>query len=465
MTFQNVQKDPSVLTRNSVSLKEADWRSFDRKVGNIIEGDILTFSPNMNYLLSPPKQCRVCLQRDYHFGSDDPLYFPQPFRNNFCHLSLMLSPSRNPENPFYYAWRTPDVNHFCVINSSLGLGKLETVFHKVLPNINDTCINSLATNLRRFLDRLDIPGTREKVFVMVAQVQRCLLELNAQCRWVGDEWQTQLKDANSHIRQPLEHVIGAFTENLNDLDLLFYTRIPVWYIYHSQWFIHPDGFIVNCADASPPHKIIYDGLPNRPNCYTRMVTFLDSLLNEPTGLLGSEVDQLFSPRHSASLHNRGRKLKVDTARFSPYSKTSTTLPSISNTFLAPDSTFMPVPLQNWANALRYLSNHALAWHPLAGLNPSFSLPPARNILSPTKPETVRLLFHSWLRIHELILTQLNRPSSLCLTSKQWRCLLEVAGWKYGHVDVSTVTGWRHGKMRELLRRLLNILNSNNENIS
>ncbi|KIK51178.1 hypothetical protein GYMLUDRAFT_109643, partial [Collybiopsis luxurians FD-317 M1] len=125
---------------------------------------------------------------------------------------------------------------------------------------------------------------------------------------------------------------------------------------------------------------------------------------------------------------------------------------------------MPVALPNWENAFRSLFDHKLARRPPMGLNPGYNLPPARNIVSPTKPETVRLLFHGWLRIREMILTRLNGPS-LCLASKQWRCLLEVAGWKFSHPDISTVTGRRHSEMRDLLRRLANISSSSLEDIS
>jgi hypothetical protein len=463
----------------------------------------------MNYLLLPPQQRRVRLRRDYHFGPDDSLYFPQPFQSDSRHLAAMLSPSRSPDHPFYYAWLTPSIDQFCFLNTSLGLGKLESVFLKGLTSlsqrvlrevpsdVDDSCLDSLATNLRRFLDRLEIPGTQEKVFIMVTQVQRCLLELNARSRWVGAEWRTRLKDAASHVRHPLAPVIGAFTENLNDLDLLFYAGVPVWYICtvesmpyvridsvvpflqedNSQCFIRPDGFIVDCTDASPPHKIIYDGLPNRPDRYHKMATFLDSLLS------GSKGAQLYPNERSGSSHSRSRRLKVDNPKFSPceYSalfqaksfspafrfldaKVKTTLPPISNTFMAPDSAFMPLPLQNWASAFRSLFDHNLARHPPAGLNPGYSLPPVRNILSPTKPETVRLLFHGWLRIRETILTRLNGPS-MSLPSKQWRCLLEVAGWKYGHEDVATVTGRRHSDMRDLLKRFSNISSSDNEDFS
>ncbi|KIK50554.1 hypothetical protein GYMLUDRAFT_106377, partial [Collybiopsis luxurians FD-317 M1] len=113
-------------------------------------------------------------------------------------------------------------------------------------------------------------------------------------------------------------------------------------------------------------------------------------------------------------------------------------------------------------ALRILSEHNQALRPLSGIKPGFWLPPVRNIVSPVKAETVRLLFHGWLRIREMVLTQLSNPS-LCLISKQWRGLLEVAGWRYSHADVATMTGQRHSEMRQLLRRLANISDSHDNN--
>ncbi|KIK50855.1 hypothetical protein GYMLUDRAFT_145271, partial [Collybiopsis luxurians FD-317 M1] len=100
--------------------------------------------------------------------------------------------------------------------------------------------------------------------------------------------------------------IGAFTEDLGDLDLLFYAGIPVWYICtvksmpfvridsvvsfiredYSQRLTQPDGFVVDATDATPPHKIIYDGLPNKPDHYRNMAKYLDSLLSETPMLSG-----------------------------------------------------------------------------------------------------------------------------------------------------------------------------------
>ncbi|KIK50555.1 hypothetical protein GYMLUDRAFT_105938, partial [Collybiopsis luxurians FD-317 M1] len=99
--------------------------------------------------------------------------------------------------------------------------------------------------------------------------------------------------------------IGAFTESLDHLDLLFFAGIPVWYIcmassmpyvridavapflkedQSSQRLVRPGGFIVDCSDTLPPHKIIYDGLANKPDRYRKMAAYLDSLINDPAML-------------------------------------------------------------------------------------------------------------------------------------------------------------------------------------
>ncbi|KIK62156.1 hypothetical protein GYMLUDRAFT_118826, partial [Collybiopsis luxurians FD-317 M1] len=92
--------------------------------------------------------------------------------------------------------------------------------------------------------------------------------------------------------------VGAFTEDLNDLGLLFYAGIPVWYVCKakdmphiridrvtpllkedsSQRLTRPDGFIIDCSNTFPPHKTIYEGLPNKPDRYRQMVAYLDSLV-------------------------------------------------------------------------------------------------------------------------------------------------------------------------------------------
>ncbi|KIK55198.1 hypothetical protein GYMLUDRAFT_144670, partial [Collybiopsis luxurians FD-317 M1] len=110
-------------------------RSFDSRVGNICQGNILIFSPNTTYLFDPPTSCRVRLRRDYHFGTDDPLYFPQPFDHELGHLAILLCPSHDTQHEFFHAWFTPGPEQFNVINTSLRLGKLEDTFFNALTTL------------------------------------------------------------------------------------------------------------------------------------------------------------------------------------------------------------------------------------------------------------------------------------------------------------------------------------------
>ncbi|KIK62155.1 hypothetical protein GYMLUDRAFT_120693, partial [Collybiopsis luxurians FD-317 M1] len=114
---------------------------------------------------------------------------------------------------------------------------------------------------------------------------------------------------------------------------------------------------------------------------------------------------------------------------------------------------MPTAIDSWERALRILSDHNQALCPPPGVNSAFWVPPVRNIISPVSPETVRLLFQGWLRLHEMVITQLGGGSPLHLTSKQWRSLLEVAGWRYGEPDTPTTTGKRRSEMGQLFNQL------------
>ncbi|KIK52154.1 hypothetical protein GYMLUDRAFT_251498 [Collybiopsis luxurians FD-317 M1] len=410
LTFENVQKDPSILTRFAEPGIEAGCRPFNGKVGNISQGDVLTFSPNANYLLTPPQLCR-------------------PFTLESGHLALMLCPSNNLKDDFYPAWLNPHHDQFCVLNASLRLGKLETgfcaplvalcfqVLKEVPPDVNDPCLSSLETNLQRLMHCLELPASKEKIFLLVSQVQHLLIELNARSRWVGDEWQKRLKEAAGHIHQPLVDTVGVFTESLNDLDFLFYAGIPVWYVClaksmpyahidsrssllredTSQQFVWPNGFVVDCTDSSPRHKTVYEGLSNKPNCFQKMAAYVDSLLNDPVMLFSAQPFSMLLVKHPRSSKGHPDNLNGEMSRFSPYKKNKPKVSIMSNTFLIPTSIFMPTPLTNWESALHSLSEHNQALRSPSGVNSRFRVPPVWNIISPAKSETVRLLFHGWLQ--------------------------------------------------------------------
>ncbi|KIK50153.1 hypothetical protein GYMLUDRAFT_117892, partial [Collybiopsis luxurians FD-317 M1] len=108
---------------------------FDGKVGNIAQGDILTLSPNADYLFHPPDICCICFRRDYHFCLDNPIHFPQPFTSHSAHLAIIMHPNTNPEDEFCYAWLAPTDENFTIINTSLSLSKIQTAYQTGLASL------------------------------------------------------------------------------------------------------------------------------------------------------------------------------------------------------------------------------------------------------------------------------------------------------------------------------------------
>ena len=109
--------------------------------------------------------------------------------------------------------------------------------------------------------------------------------------------------------------MGAFSDNLDVVDRLFYAGIPVWYTrpvsqsldvridkvsmfiiedYYQKIELHT-GYTVDLADSQPSARVIYTGLANKPERYQAMANFVHSLLQYPS-LFGSS-----EPRSSTSL--------------------------------------------------------------------------------------------------------------------------------------------------------------------
>lgn len=308
----------------------------DGRVGNILPGDILVSSPNTDILYLPPLgSCRVHMRRNNHFGCHDPLLYPQPFSSKTAHLALIKTPSPDPQHKFYSAWVTPTDRHFIEQPSSgicSGLGTLEETFRSELEALAKNVLKHMpslhvgsdeylvlgSTQIKRLLDRLHLPASQEELFLRVACLQRQILELNARNHWLGPKWKERINDAKARrkIHEPID-IIGAFTEDLDHLDMLFYSGIPVWFVRSvsktpearidkvvpltdedfRQQILLPSGYPVDCRDAVPARRIIYDGLAAKPERYIAMAAYIRSLFNY-SSLFGSS-----EPRSSTSLMN------------------------------------------------------------------------------------------------------------------------------------------------------------------
>ncbi|KAF9060482.1 hypothetical protein BDP27DRAFT_1430050 [Rhodocollybia butyracea] len=488
VTYSAVQACPGILTQYA---KTSVLRSMDGRVGNILPKNILVSSPNTDVVYLPPLgACR-------------------PFSSNTAHLALIKSPSPDPQHKFHCAWVIPTDRHFVELPSSgicLGLGTLAQTFRSELEALATNVLSHMpstharsdeylilgSTQIKRLLDRLHLPASREELFLRVACLQRQILELNARNHWLGPEWQERINDAKARRRthEPAD-IIGAFTEDLDHLDLLFYAGIPVWFVRSvsktpearidkvvpitsedvRQRLLLPSGHTIDCRDAFPPRRLVYDGLAAKPERYMAMATYIRSLFNY-SSLFGSP-----EPRSFASLRNANNALPSSPTlpmnssstnhtqrdRAQPYSTQQRNKPKPIvkqgvNTFLEPISPLMPLSIPIWENALKLLSNYNQSLPKSSEINGGYYLPPPRFFISPQNATTRCILYHGWLRIRELVLYLLASPTcdSLCLSYKEWHALSDITSgfWSPNSSERETKRGKHHVQMMEVVERSL-----------
>ncbi|THU81465.1 hypothetical protein K435DRAFT_693533 [Dendrothele bispora CBS 962.96] len=108
--------------------------------------------------------------------------------------------------------------------------------------------------------------------------------------------------------------MGAFTDDLDVLENLFQSKIPVYYIrslsragdvridsvanfieeLNGKIDLH-SGFVVDTSDETPSHRVIFTGLARNPERYLSMAKYMVSLFEYPS-VLGTE-----QPKNSTSM--------------------------------------------------------------------------------------------------------------------------------------------------------------------
>ncbi|KAJ3964176.1 hypothetical protein EV361DRAFT_980183, partial [Lentinula raphanica] len=296
LNYPNLQLFPDILTR--FSDPGSALKAFDGKVGSLLENNYLVTSPNTEILFDPPTPSRcVRLRRHLHFSHDDPLFYPQPYNEQYPHLPFIRVPSADANHRFAIAWVQPSDDHFDDSAEDIlaGGGILNNDFYLRLKGLAEFILNDMtslttksdvyvqqgALQISRMLELLQIAAFKEDIFFRIAFLQRNMLELDARIRYLKRrQHNPSLKSRQTSVPQCLD-VIGAFADNFFTLAALYENGIPVWFSFEL-----PSGFRVDGSDAEPPHKVVWEGLPNKTERYSAMSAYLHSLLSPPS-LFGS----------------------------------------------------------------------------------------------------------------------------------------------------------------------------------
>ncbi|KAJ3755626.1 hypothetical protein EV360DRAFT_85739 [Lentinula raphanica] len=531
LNYPNLQLFPDILTR--FSDPGSALKAFDGKVGALLENNCLVTSPNMQVLFDPPSPSRcVRLRRHLHFSHDDPLFYPQPYNEQYPHLPFIRVPSADANHRFAIAWVQPSDDHFDDSAEDIlaGGGILNNDFYLRLKGLAEFILNDMtslttesdvyvqqgALQISRMLELLQIAAFKEDIFFRVAFLQRNLLELDARIQFLKlQEQHSSLESRQTSVPQCLD-VIGAFADNFFTLAALYENGIPVWFVRRVedtpdaridstapviaedrfQCFTLPSGFRVDGSDAEPPHKVVWEGLPNKTERYSAMSAYLHSLLSPPSlfgsvkilglppakrvGHISGSVRDILEPvrdvlvprdvvvrphdglvpirdvlepvRHiSRPVHSKfgsSSSLRlISNARSTPYLKRK---PKQQNPVVEKNSGLLTANA-NWSQALSIHADYNASARSPQNVASGYFLPPPRLLDGPSSTKSQAFYYRAWLKARPLILQSLNGLTKpLNLSAKHWRSFLDVAG---GH-PLGDVEKSRNAPSRARMRTTL-----------
>ncbi|KAF5344057.1 hypothetical protein D9757_015496 [Collybiopsis confluens] len=303
-------------------------RSYKGRVGSVFDSaGLLVTSPNMDVIHAPIHLCETRMRRNFSFGKDDPLWWPQPFYFPVGHLAVIPLPTETPLYHLRFAWYSPrpDRDFLPVSGSSLmGTGNILSIVVKDISGMcqellqqipilcpehrRDPVITQTKAQIRRYLERLPMRGTCDEMFHLLSCTQRSFLELYSRIQWLT-EWVPRHSEDMELSYEADPSIIGAFTDNLDAAATLYKVGIPVWVVRpksalerikvlqlvgaldkNANHHLPIRGSLkpLDVSDASPRHSVIYTGLSGQITRYVRMSGFLSQRFNH--SVLGLATD-------------------------------------------------------------------------------------------------------------------------------------------------------------------------------
>ncbi|KAJ8085059.1 hypothetical protein PM082_003838 [Marasmius tenuissimus] len=478
-------------------------KSHEGKVGAIFEKDnVFVTTPNQSFIAPPLLGERtIKLRRDFHFGEEDPLYFPQRFSNKVPHLSVVPFPSADPSHKYAIAWRILSADNFVPLKAgdphcTLGLlsNSLRIAMKKAVDEVigsvsgltasgtlagndleawkNDRYSRSYVFGLKSLLARLDCPASYKESSMAFALCQRAYLELVARVSW--------FQNFLSRVRDPIgvphlvADVVGALTGDFETCERLYRAGIPVWLVRPldrkeglrvDQWVdvspttelipLRKTGMVLSLVDASPPHPILYRGLisPESHEHYRLMGEFLRQF--STTNVYVNEAASASTTSHPSLEPASGpsrQKKPPKKSRDKPYSNPARSEPQKRNKFVDVQSPLMPKSLPAWKAASEAIGSSFEDKMPsLPGLDDGYAVPDP-NIIVGGLNETAKVRYvTTTLKLRPLLLYRLRSPTFRPYRTREWR---GAVGIEAHPLKGDSRTGKRRVKMIEVLKECL-----------
>ncbi|KAK7028100.1 hypothetical protein VNI00_014915 [Paramarasmius palmivorus] len=450
---------------------------FEGKVGAVYEDlGIFVTSPNTTVIADPVYGKRnIRMRKDYHFGEEDPMYFPQPYNESVAHLAVIPLPSLEPDHPHAVAWVQPRPEHFQHIsmnqNSDIcaGLGvissDLRTMMERSTARVFERCteflppfhkdpfISEYVAALRFMQAQLKCAMDRERAFRTWAICQRVYLELVARLDWI------KVYQFGAVVARKLARVVGALVDDLDTAVKLGLLNIPFWYtrptnemndyIRVDKWIppqaaaetlkIRTHGFALCMDDTSPMQPPVYAG-PVRTTDLTRyqsMSAFIRERVvihlydTQYEGYHGQELSKI--PESSTPV----RSSKSQKKRFNPLAAKSGTPkppPGNRNKFDEVRSNIVPLGYTKWIEASSEVGKD---FNPNVHRDSEGYILPDPSLIAAAGLESQNFAIRnsymdSWLKLRTLLLYRITTNENKPLKTSQWRMIIGLRALGFKH---------------------------------
>lgn len=265
---------------------------FDGRVAAVV-GDFVCTTPNQTRIFLPATQStEVKLRADLRYGPDNPMLWPQPWVNNYCHLGAIPRKPDDPNDSLSIMWWDPTSDDFESFGSSLvnGIGQLLgsklLSLQKMMSNLEvrveshkeafphpNKFLLMLVRAMQDSYARLDsLKTTFTEMRTAVTEFQRYYLEVYG-CLDYLEIYKPRMEG----LRPPPETVmncVGAITNIPRIVQDFYNAGLPVWFMRPSSFWDTPvkcnileivtplDPADVLCvSEHYPPFPAIFYGSP------------------------------------------------------------------------------------------------------------------------------------------------------------------------------------------------------------